>query len=92
MSSSLPVVRLNVSSSYDLISKDHSKLFDAIICPIRQKTYNQTFARNEYSNRSAHWRNLIRVIVVRMKKFCILGYSKYASEDSDQTARMRSLI
>ena len=40
--------------------------------PQREKTYLQTFARNEDSNQTAHPRNLIRVFVVRMMKLCIL--------------------
>ena len=41
----------------------------------------------EDSNYPAPLCGLIRVFIVRMKKFSILGYPKCASEDSDQTAR-----
>ena len=56
--------------------------------PQREKTYLLICAHNEYSNQSVH----PSMFVVRMTKRHTLGYQKLTSEDSDQTARMRSLI
>ena len=39
-----------------------------------------------------HPGSLFRVYAVRMKETCINGYKNAPSEDSDQTALMRSLI
>ena len=44
---------------------------------------------NEDSDQTAHPRSLIGVFVVRMRRPCILGYSKCAQSE-DQTVRMRA--
>ena len=45
---------------------------------VRNSTfYFSTCVPNENSNQPAHSRSLIWVFIVRMKKFCILGYHKY---------------
>ena len=49
-------------------------------------------APNEDSNQPAHPRSLIRVLVLCMKKPCILCYQITPSEDSDQPAHSRRLI
>ena len=46
--------------------------------PQRGKTYFLTCVPNEGLDQHAPPRSLTRVFVVRMKKFCILGYPKDA--------------
>ena len=48
---------------------------------IRNRIYLLAFTSIGDSNHLAHPRSLIRVFVVRMKKFSILGYPKYAQAD-----------
>ena len=43
-----------------------------------EKMYLLSFAPDQDSNQSAHPRNLIRVLIVRMKTLCFLGYPKCA--------------
>ena len=49
-------------------------------------------ALNKDSNQPVHPRSMIRVLIARMKLFCIIGYQKMCSEVSDQTAWMHKLI
>ena len=58
----------------------------------RKKMYLLTCASNKLSNQPAHLRSVISVFVVRMKNSASMAIQNMTSEDSDQTARMRSLI
>ena len=60
--------------------------------PQREKTYLLTCVPDKDSNQPAHPRSLIVVIVVFMKKLASLAIQNAPSEDSDQTARLCSLI
>ena len=54
--------------------------------------YLLTCAPNAALNQRAHSSSLIRVFIIRMKKLQSLAIQNAPSEDSDQTAQMRSLI
>ena len=57
------------------------------------KTYLLACASNDDTNQPAHPRSLIRVSAIRMIIIVAsLGILNAPNEDSDQTARMRSLI
>ena len=60
---------------FDIMRQIFLYLFE----PWREKTYLLTCAPNKDSNQPAHPRSLTRVFVIRIKKLCIIGYTKYAN-------------
>ena len=88
-------------NTYRMFSFTWNKLFNLsrlryswkkISEPQRQEMYRLICEPSEDSESACAFKVVWSVFVVRLKQLCILGYPKCPSENSDQTARMRSLI